>query len=121
VLTNEEMQQGVVIVDIGGGTTDVAVFIDGAVVHTAVLPIGGVHMTRDLVVALKVPQPSAEQSKRKHGHVIPSMVADDEEVEVEAFGSEGVKQVPRRDRKSTRLNSSHVKTSYAVFCLKKKK
>ncbi len=96
VLTNEEMQQGVVIVDIGGGTTDVAVFIDGAVVHTAVLPIGGVHMTRDLVVALKVPQPSAEQSKRKHGHVIPSMVADDEEVEVEAFGSEGTKQVQRR-------------------------
>lgn len=96
VLSNEEMQQGVVIVDIGGGTTDVAVFIDGAVVHTAVLPIGGIHMTRDLVVALKVPQPSAELAKRRSGHVIPSMVADDEEVEVEAFGSEGTKQVSRR-------------------------
>jgi cell division protein FtsA len=96
VLSDEEMQQGVVIVDIGGGTTDVAVFIDGAVVHTAILPIGGVHMTRDLVVALRVPQPSAEQAKRKYGHTIPSMVGDDEEVEVEAFGSEGAKQVPRR-------------------------
>ncbi|MEX1021949.1 MAG: cell division protein FtsA [Dehalococcoidia bacterium] len=96
VLSQEEMQQGVAIVDIGGGTTDVAVFIDGAVVHTAVLPIGGVHMTRDLVVALKVPQPSAEQAKRRHGHVIPSMVGEDDEVEVEAFGSEGAKQVPRR-------------------------
>lgn len=96
VLSREEMQQGVVIVDIGGGTTDVAVFVDGAVVHTAVLPIGGVHMTRDLVVALRVPQPAAEQAKRKYGHVIPSMVAEDEEVEVEAFGSEGSKQMPRR-------------------------
>ncbi|MCK9485782.1 MAG: cell division protein FtsA [Dehalococcoidia bacterium] len=96
VLSNEEMQQGVVIVDIGGGTTDVAVFLDGAVVHTAVLPIGGIHMTRDLVVALKVPQPSAEQAKTRFGHVIPSMVADDEEVEVEAFGSDGTKQISRR-------------------------
>src|SRR5690606_32284174 len=61
VLSPEEMQQGVAIVDIGGGTTDLAVFIDGAVVHTAVLPIGGIHMTRDLVVALRVPQPAAEQ------------------------------------------------------------
>jgi len=96
VLTREEMQQGVAIIDIGGGTTDLAVFIDGAVVHTAVLPIGGVHMTRDLVVALRVPQPAAEQAKRLHGHVIPSMVGEDEEVELEAFGSDGAKQTSRR-------------------------
>jgi cell division protein FtsA len=96
VLTDEEMRQGAVIVDVGGGTTDIAVFVDGAVLHTAVLPIGGVHMTRDLVAALKVPQPSAEVAKRQYGHVIPSMVAEDEEVEVEAFGSDPVKVVPRR-------------------------
>ncbi|MQC18386.1 MAG: cell division protein FtsA [Chloroflexi bacterium] len=96
VLSREEMQQGVAIIDIGGGTTDLAVFLDGAVVHTAVLPIGGVHMTRDLVVALRVPQPAAEQAKRLYGHVIPSMVADDEEVELEAFGSDGAKQTSRR-------------------------
>ncbi len=96
VLSREELEQGVVIVDIGGGTTDIAVFRDGAVVHTAVLPIGGVHMTRDLVVALRVPQPAAEEAKRKYGHVIPSMVADDEEVELEAFGSEGAKHTSRR-------------------------
>ena len=96
VLSSEEMEQGVAIIDIGGGTTDVAVFQDGAVIHTAVLPVGGVHMTRDLVVGLKVPQPSAEQSKRNYGHVIPSMVPEDDEVEIESFGSEGVKLVKRR-------------------------
>jgi cell division protein FtsA len=96
VLTREEITQGSVLIDIGGGTTDIAVFVEGAVVHTAVLPIGGVHMTRDLVVALRVPQPSAELAKRQHGHVIPSMVMEDEEVEVEAFGSEGAKTVSRR-------------------------
>jgi cell division protein FtsA len=96
VLTDEEMKQGAVLVDIGGGTTDIGVYVDGAVVHTAVLPVGGVHMTRDLVVALRVPQPSAEYAKRRHGHVIPSMVDEDEEVEVESFGSEGSKTVSRR-------------------------
>ncbi|MFA7297202.1 MAG: cell division protein FtsA [Dehalococcoidia bacterium] len=95
VLDPEEFEQGVVLVDIGGGTTDIAVFSQGAVVHTAVLPVGGQHMTRDLVVALRVPQPAAELAKRRYGHAIPSMV-DDEEVEIDAFGSEGTKTVRRR-------------------------
>ena len=92
----EEMQHGIALVDIGGGTTDVAVFVNGAVVHTAVLPIGGVHMTRDLVVALRVPQPAAEHVKREHGHAIPSLVDEAEEVSVDAFGAEAQKVVPRR-------------------------
>ena len=92
----EEMEHGVVLLDIGGGTTDVAVFVNGAVVHTAVLPIGGVHMTRDLVVALRVPQPAAEHVKREHGHAIPSLVDEAEEVSVDAFGAEAQKVVPRR-------------------------
>ena len=96
VLSEEEVQQGAAIIDIGGGTTDIAVYVNGAVIHTAVLPVGGMHMTRDLVVALRVPQPSAEAAKRAHGHVIPSMVPEDEEVEIEAFGSEGTKTVSRR-------------------------
>ena len=95
VLDPEEFEQGVVLVDIGGGTTDIAVFSQGAVVHTAVLPVGGQHMTRDLVVALRVPQPAAELAKRRYGHAIPSMV-EDEEVEIDAFGSEGTKVVRRR-------------------------
>jgi cell division protein FtsA len=90
------MRQGVVLLDIGGGTTDIGVYVDGAVSHTAVLPIGGSHMTRDLVVALRVPQPAAERAKREHGHAIPSLVDEGEEVEIDAFGSEGSKTVRRR-------------------------
>ncbi|MEZ4552403.1 MAG: cell division protein FtsA [Dehalococcoidia bacterium] len=96
VVDREELDQGAVICDIGGGTTDLAVFVQGAVVHTAVLPVGGAHMTRDLVVALRVPQPAAELAKRRYGHAIPSLVDEDEEVEVDAFGSEGRKTVSRR-------------------------
>lgn len=96
VVDQEELDQGAVICDIGGGTTDIAVFMQGAVVHTAVLPVGGAHMTRDLVVALRVPQPAAEQAKRRYGHAIPSLIDEDEEVDVDAFGSEGRKSVRRR-------------------------
>ena len=96
VVQEEELRHGVALVNIGGGTTDVAVFVNGAVTHTAVLPIGGVHMTRDLVVALRVPQPSAELAKRQFGHAIPSMVDPDELVEIDSFGSEGRREVSRR-------------------------
>jgi cell division protein FtsA len=96
VVDVEELRQGVVLVDIGGGTTDIGVYVEGAVVHTAVLPIGGSHMTRDLVVALRVPQPAAERAKRDYGHAIPSLVDEAEEVEVDAFGSDGHKVVHRR-------------------------
>ena len=94
----EELEHGVIVVDIGGGTTDLAVYVRGAVVHTAVLPVGGAQMTGDLVIALRIPQPAAEQVKREHGHAIPSLVDDGEEdgVEVDAFGAEGRKTVSRR-------------------------
>ena len=96
VAEEEELRHGVALVNIGGGTTDVAVFVNGAVTHTAVLPVGGMHMTRDLVVALRVPQPSAELAKRQYGHAIPSMVDEGELVEVDSFGSEGRRTVSRR-------------------------
>ena len=94
----EELEHGVIVVDIGGGTTDLAVYVRGSVVHTAVLPVGGAQMTGDLVIALRIPQPAAEQVKREHGHAIPSLVDDGEAdgVEVDAFGSEGRKAVSRR-------------------------
>jgi len=96
VVDAEELQQGAALIDIGGGTTDLCVYVNGAVVHTAVLPVGGTHMTRDLVVALRVPQPAAERAKREYGHAIPSLVDEAEEVEVDAFGSDGHKMVSRR-------------------------
>ena len=92
----EEREHGLVLVDIGGGTTDVAVFVRGSVVHTAVLPVGGAQMTGDLVIALRVPQPAAEQAKLEFGHAIPSLVEEDELVEIDAFGTDGRKEIPRR-------------------------
>ena len=91
-----EIEHGVVLIDIGGGTTDLAVFVHGSVVHTAVLPVGGAQMTGDLVIALRIPQPAAEQAKREHGHAIPSLVDEDETVELDAFGADGHKTVSRR-------------------------
>ena len=96
VVEAAELEHGVVLLDIGGGTTDIAVYAGGAVMHTAVLPIGGVHMTRDLVVALRVPQPAAERAKREYGHAIPSLVESEDDVDVDAFGAAGHKTVARR-------------------------
>jgi cell division protein FtsA len=96
VLHEEERRQGVVIADIGGGTTDVAIFVDGAVYHTAVLPVGGYHLTHDLVVGLRVPFDAAESTKARYGNAIPSTVPADQMVEVEAFGGEGHLMVHRR-------------------------
>jgi cell division protein FtsA len=96
VLDQEEKEQGVVLVDIGGGTTDIALFLEGSVFHTAVLPVGGNHVTRDIVVGLRAPYQAAEDAKRKWGHAIPSMVDAREEITLEAFGSEGSKTELRR-------------------------
>jgi cell division protein FtsA len=96
VLEDEERQQGVILADIGGGTTDIAVFIDGAIYHTAVLPIGGYHLTHDLVVGLRTPFAAAEAAKAQYGHALPSCVSPTEEIEVDAFGSERHRSFPRR-------------------------
>jgi len=70
VLSSEEKELGVVLVDIGGGTTDVAVWKDGCVIHSAVIPIGGNHFTNDLAVALKITHIEAERIKTNHGCVL---------------------------------------------------
>ncbi len=96
VLQQEEKEEGVALVDIGGGTTDIAMYLEGSVIHVAVLPVGGNHITRDLVVGLRCPYQSAELAKEKYGHCLPSTVEPEEEVELAAFGSEGQKAVSRR-------------------------
>jgi cell division protein FtsA len=96
VLDEEEKQQGVVLADIGGGTTNIALFVDGSVFHTAVLPVGSNHITRDIVVGLRAPYQAAEDAKKKWGHAIPSMVDAHEEVTLDAFGAEGSKTELRR-------------------------
>ncbi|MPZ49937.1 MAG: cell division protein FtsA [Dehalococcoidia bacterium] len=96
VLNQEEKRQGVVLVDIGGGCTDIAVFIEGSIQHTATIPLGGNHITRDLVVGLRCPYHSAEEAKVLYGHALPSSVAADATIEIEAFGAERQRAFPRR-------------------------
>src|SRR5690606_14447553 len=70
VLSNEEKELGVVLIDIGGGTTDVAVWKEGSLLHSQIIPLGGNHFTNDLAVALKVPHNEAERIKLAHGTVL---------------------------------------------------
>jgi cell division protein FtsA len=71
VLTEEEKQNGVILADIGGGTTDVAIFRDGAIWHTAILPVAGYQLTRDVAIGLGLPFDVAEDMKKRYGSVMP--------------------------------------------------
>ncbi|MBM2826770.1 MAG: ftsA-1 [Dehalococcoidia bacterium] len=89
VLTQGEKDTGVLLADIGGGTTDIAVFIDGSILHTSVIPLGGNHFTNDLVIGLRAPYAAAEEAKIRFGNVDPKSSAEAEEaVEVSGFGAE---------------------------------
>jgi cell division protein FtsA len=95
VLEDDERELGVALVDIGGGTCDIAVFADGAIVHTAVLPLGGGHVTNDIATVLRTPLDSAEKIKRKYGGASRAMVSDDDTMEVPSVGGRGPRVLPR--------------------------
>ena len=95
VLTPDEKDHGVVLADIGGGTTEIAVWRQGALAHTAVIPIGGDLFTSDLAVLLKTPVPDAERLKRKFGAAIAALVRADETIDVPRTGGQGVHPVSR--------------------------
>jgi cell division protein FtsA len=86
VLTADEKELGVALLDIGGGTTDLAIFEKGSVWHTAVLPVGGAHFTNDLAVGLRTPIPDAERLKLKYGCALVSMVEEGTTIEVPSVG-----------------------------------
>lgn len=86
VLTPDEKELGVALVDIGGGTTDIVVYSEGAVVHTSVLTLGGNHVTNDVAVGLRTPAGEAERIKQKYGCALSSMVQKDETIEVPSVG-----------------------------------
>ena len=86
VLTADEKELGVAMVDIGGGTTDIATFIDGAIWHTAVLGIGGNHLNNDIAVGLRTPTADAEKIKIRYGCAMTALVKDDETLEVPSVG-----------------------------------
>lgn len=96
VLTEDEKELGVCLVDIGGGTTDIAVFIDGAIQHTSVIPIAGDHVTNDVAVALRTPTQYAEQIKIQHGSVLPDLVDVSETIKVPSVAKRADRQVQRR-------------------------
>ncbi len=97
VLSAEEKETGVVLVDIGGGTSDVAVFRNGVMSHTAVIPVGGYQFTNDLVVTLGIPYESAEVAKLQHGHALSDHIDVDEMVEIPGYDDEWPHLVRRRD------------------------
>ncbi|MGH9315877.1 MAG: cell division protein FtsA [Thermoanaerobaculia bacterium] len=95
VLTPDEKELGVLSVDIGGGTTEIAVYRKGSIAHTAVIPIGGDHFTNDLAVVLRAPITDAERIKRKFGCALRAAVGEDEMVEVPMVGGRAPKLCPR--------------------------
>jgi cell division protein FtsA len=95
VLTPDEKELGIALIDIGGGTTEIAVYQKGSIAHTAVVPIGGDHFTSDLAVVLRAPIADAERIKKKHGSALRSGVGEDEMVEVPMVGGRAPKLCPR--------------------------
>lgn len=96
VLTPAEREMGVLLVDIGGGTSDVAVFHEGSVAFSQVLEVAGSHLTNDLAVGLRCPFVAAEEVKIRYGTAVASHVAEEEMVEVGGFGDTPRQTVPRR-------------------------
>jgi len=96
VLTESERELGTALLDIGGGTTDVAVFIDNALVDTFALPVGGNHVTRDLAIGLRTPLEEAERLKVTYGCALPERVSSDETIEVTELGRGRPRPIPKR-------------------------
>lgn len=96
VLTEVERDMGVVLADIGGGTIDIAIFIEGGIWHTAVLPTGGERITHDIAVGLQAPFTTAEELKIKFGNACATNIQPEETLDVAAFGEGGNQRVSRQ-------------------------
>lgn len=93
VLTNEEKELGVALIDIGGGTTDIAVWKDGSLVHSQIIPVGGNHFTNDLAVSLKIPHTEAERVKINHGSVLPERLNQSAHITVNGLSGTKAREV----------------------------
>ena len=96
VLTEDEKELGVVLVDIGGGTTDIAIFSEGAIRHTAVIPIAGDQITNDIAMALRTPTPDAEDIKIQYGIAKQAIADPDDMIEVPGVGDRGTRTLSRQ-------------------------
>jgi len=97
VLTQDEREMGVLLMDIGGGTTDYAVFLEGNVIHTNVLPVGAGHFTSDISVVLRTPMEDAERIKKRYGCALASLVTEDDPIEVPTVGGRAPKILSRQE------------------------
>jgi len=97
VLTEQERQAGVAVCDIGGGTTDLAIYVDGDVWHTMVLAVGGNHITQDIAHGLRLSFEQAEEVKKQHGYAVRSTVGSEEHFTIRPFGEDRPVQISRRD------------------------
>lgn len=93
VLTEDEKELGVCLIDIGGGTTDIAIFVEGAIKHTAVIPIAGDQVTNDIAVALRTPTLNAEDIKRKYACALTQLANVDEIIEVPSIGDRAPRKI----------------------------
>lgn len=96
VLTEDEKELGVCLVDIGGGTTDIAIFSDGAIRHTAVIPIAGDQVTNDIAVALRTPTQNAEEIKLKYACALTSLTNNDEAIDVPSVGERPRRSITKK-------------------------
>jgi cell division protein FtsA len=97
VLTENDRQMGVAVCDIGGGTTDLALYVDGNVWHTMVLALGGNHITSDIAHGLRLPLAQAEQAKKDYGYAIRSEVGIEEHFTIRPFGEDKPVEISRKD------------------------
>ena len=96
VLTDDEKELGVCLVDMGGGTTDIAIFSGGAIQHTAVIPIAGDQVTNDIAVSLRTPLPYAEEIKIKYACALSQLANPDETIEVPSVGDRPPRRLARQ-------------------------
>lgn len=96
ILSEDEKELGICLIDIGGGTSDIAIFTDGAIRHTAVIPIAGDQVTNDIAIALRTPTRTAEEIKIQHGCTLHELVDGNQMLELPALGDKAGRRIPRR-------------------------
>jgi cell division protein FtsA len=96
VLHEDEKELGILVIDIGGGTTDLALLRGGAVWHTAILPLGGDHITNDIAIGLRTPMADAEDLKKRYGCALTALVPAEETVDVPSVGGRKPRQLSRQ-------------------------
>ncbi len=96
-LSQDEKDLGVALVDLGGGTCDIMVFVEGGVAQSTVLPVGGIHVTNDISIGLRTPQESAEVIKKKHGSAVTDLVDASEMIEVPSVGGRAPRRLFRQE------------------------